>query len=283
MFFSWLDWVLWGRSQRWRALASARSIWLITEVQVDLDLTWPRSCLSACSTESAHFFPFLYCTLRKKPFCLFWVSKKRACVSSSDCLTEFSTSNLLFVVQGTLFSHSVVSHSLQHHRLQHARLPCPSLFPGVCSNSCPLSRWCHPAISSSFPASGSFPMNESTLRIRWPKYWSFSFNISPSDEYSGLISFRMDWLDLLAVQETLQSLLQHHSSKASILRCSAFFIVQLSHPYMTTRKTRALTRRTFVGKVTSLLFNVLSRFVITFFPRSKHLLNSWLKSSSTVI
>ena len=159
MFFSWLDWVLWGRSQRWRALASARSIWLITEVQVDLDLTWPRSCLSACSTESAHFFPFLYCTLRKKPFCLFWVSKKRACVSSSDCLTEFSTSNLLFVVQGTLFSHSVVSHSLQHHRLQHARLPCPSLFPGVCSNSCPLSRWCHPAISSSFPASGSFLMS----------------------------------------------------------------------------------------------------------------------------
>ena len=125
--------------------------------------------------------------------------------------------------------------------------------------------------------------NESALRMRWPQYWSFSFSISPSKEHPGQISFRMDLLDLLAVQGTLKSLLQHHSSKASILRCSAFFIVQLSHPYMTTRKTRALTRRTFAGKVTSLLFNVLSRFVITFFPRSKHLLNSWLKSSSTVI
>ena len=110
------------------------------------------------------------------------------------------------------------------------------------------------------------------LRIRWPKYWSFSFSISPSKEYSGLISFRMDWLDLLAVQGTLKSLLQHHSSKASVLHCSAFFIVQLSHPYMTTGKTIALTRRTFVGKVTSLLFNILSRLVITSLPRSKCLL-----------
>ena len=114
--------------------------------------------------------------------------------------------------------------------------------------------------------------NESTLPIRWPKYWSFSFNISPSNEYPGLISFRMDWLDLLAVQETLNSLLQHHSSKASILLCSAFFIVQLSHPYTTTGKTIALTRWTFAGKVMSLLFNMLSRLVITFLPRSKHLL-----------
>ena len=110
---------------------------------------------------------------------------------------------------------------------------------------------------------------ESVLHIRWPKYWSFSFNISPSYEYSELISFRMDWLDLLAVQGTLKSLLQHHSSKASILQCSAFFIVQLSHPYMTTGKTIALTRRTFVGKVMSLLFNMLSSLVITFLPRSK--------------
>ena len=122
--------------------------------------------------------------------------------------------------------------------------------------------------------------NESTLRMRWPKYWSFSFSISPSKEHPGLISFRMDWLDLLAVQGTLKSLLQHHSSKASILQCSAFFTVKLSHPYMTTGKTIALTRRTFVGKVMSLLFNMLSRLVITFLPRSKHLLISWLQSPS---
>ena len=125
--------------------------------------------------------------------------------------------------------------------------------------------------------------NESALRIRWPKYCSFSFSISPSNEHSGLITFRMDWLDLLAVQTTLKSLLQHHSSKASILQCSAFFTVQLSHPYMTTGKTIALTRWTFVGKVMSPLFNMLSRLVITFLPRSKHLLISWLQSPSTVI
>ena len=123
--------------------------------------------------------------------------------------------------------------------------------------------------------------NESTLRMRWPKYWSFSFNISPSNEYSGLISFRMDWLDCLAVQGTLKSLLQHHSSKASILQRSAFF--QLSHPYMTTGKTIALTRQTFVGKVMSLLLNMLSRLVITFLPRSNHHLTSWLQSPSAVI
>ena len=125
--------------------------------------------------------------------------------------------------------------------------------------------------------------NESTLRMRWPKDWSFSFSISPSNEHPGLVSFRTDWLDLLAVQGTLKSLLQHHSSKVSILRCSAFLTVQLSHPYMTTGKTIALTRRTFVGKVMSLLFNMLSRLVITFLPRSKHLLISWLQSPSAVI
>ena len=125
--------------------------------------------------------------------------------------------------------------------------------------------------------------NELALHIRWPKYSSFSFNISRSNEYSGLISFRMNWLDLLAVQGTLKSLLQHHSSKASILQRSAFFIVQLSHPYMTTGKTIALTRWTFVGKVMSLLLNMLSRLVITFLPRSKHLLISWLQSPSAVI
>jgi len=128
---------------------------------------------------------------------------------------------------------------------------------------------CHPLLllPSIFLSNRVFS-NESALRIRWPKYWSFSFNISPSNEHPGLISFRMDWLDLLAVQGTLKSLLQHHSSKASILQCSAFFIVQLSHPYMTTGKTIALTRWTFVGKVMSLLFNMLSRLVITFLPRS---------------
>ena len=125
--------------------------------------------------------------------------------------------------------------------------------------------------------------NESTLRMRWPKYWSFSFSIHPSNKHPGLISFRMDWLDFLAVQETLKSLLQHHSSKASILRRSAFFIVQLSHPYTTAGKTIALTRRNFVGKVMSLLLNMLSRLVIKFLPRSKHLLISWLQSPSAVI
>ena len=125
--------------------------------------------------------------------------------------------------------------------------------------------------------------NESTLCMRWPKYWSFSFSISPSDEHPGLISFRMDWLNFLAVQGTLKSLLQHHSSKASILRCSTFFVVHISHPYMTTGKTIALTRRTFVGKVMSLLLNMLSRLVITFLPKSKHLLSSWLQSPSAVI
>ena len=125
--------------------------------------------------------------------------------------------------------------------------------------------------------------NESVLHIRWPKYWSFSFSISPSNEYSGLISFRMDWLDLLAIQGTLKSLLQHHSSKASILQCSAFLIVQLSHPYMTTGKTIAVTKQTFVGKVMSLLFNMLSRFLIAFLPRSKSLLILWLQPPSSVI
>ena len=135
---------------------------------------------------------------------------------------------------------------------------------------------------SIFPSFRVFS-NESVLHIRWPKYWSFSFSISPSNDYSGLFSFRMDWLDLLAIQGTLKSLIQHHSSKASIHRRSAFFTVQLSHPYMTTGKTMALTRQTFVGKVMSLLFNMLSRLLITFLPRSKHLLISWLQSPSTVI
>ena len=185
-----------------------------------------------------------------------------------------------------LFSRSIMPDSLWPHGVQHARFPCPSPPPRACSNLCPLSRWSHPTISSSvvpfssnlqsFPASGSF-------HIRGPKYWSFSFSIRPSNEYSGLISFRIYWFDLLAVQGTLKSLLQHHSSKASMLRHSASFMAQLSHSYMTTGKTIALTCRTFVGKPMSLLFNMLSRLVIAFLPRSKHLLILWLQSTSTVI
>ena len=190
------------------------------------------------------------------------------------------------------FSRSVVSDSLWPHGLQQARLPCPSPTPGACSNSCPLSQWCHPTISSSviplfllhsiFPSIEDFS-NESVLCITWPKYWSFRFSISLSYIYSGLISFRMDWLDLLAVQGTLKSLLQHHSSKASIFWHSAFFKVQLSYPYMTTGKAIALTKWPFVGKVMPLLFNMLSMLVIAFLPRSKHLLISWLQSPSSVI
>ena len=154
-----------------------------------------------------------------------------------------------------------MSDSLRPHESQHARPTCPSPTPGVHSNSCPSSRWCHLLILCRpllllppIPPSIRVFSNESTLRMKWPKYWSFSFTISPSNEHPGLISFRMDWLDLLASQETLKSLLQHHSSKASIPQHSAFFIVQLSHPYMTTGKTIALTTQTFVGKVMSLVF-----------------------------
>ena len=184
-----------------------------------------------------------------------------------------------------------MSNSLWPHEPQHARPPCRTPTPRAHSNSGPLSWWCHPTISSSVsPSPSALNLTQhqglfkwSALCIRWPKYWSFSFNIRPSNEHTGLISFRMDWLDLLAIQGTLKSLLQHHSSKASILRCSAFFTVQLSHPYMTTGKTMALTRWTFIGKVMSLLFNMLSRLVINFLPRSKPLLISWLQSSSAVI
>ena len=160
-----------------------------------------------------------------------------------------------------LFTHSVMSDVLWPHGLQHTRPPDPLPSPRPCRDSSPLSWWCHQTISSSvfpfsfclqsFPASGSFQMSESTLHMRWPKYWSFSFSISHSNEYSGLISFRMDSLDLLAVQGTLKSLLQHHSSKASVLLCSTFLMVQLSHPKMTTGKTIALTICTFVDRVSA--------------------------------
>ena len=184
------------------------------------------------------------------------------------------------------FSHSVVFDSLWAHEPQHVRPPCPSPTPEVHPNPCPLSQWCHPNISSSvipfsfcpqsFPASGPFEMSQLFASGGQSIGVSASTSVLPMNTQDW-ISFRMDWLDLLAVQGTLKSLLQHRSSKASVLWCSAFFIVQLSHPYMTTGKTIALTRWTFVDKVMSLLFNMLSRLVITFLPRSKRLLISWLQ------
>ena len=188
------------------------------------------------------------------------------------------------------FSRSVMSDSLRPHESQHARSPCPSPAPRVHSDSRPSSQWCYPTISSSVVPFSSYLIppsirvfsNESTLCMRWPKYWSFSFSIIPSKEIPGLI-FGMDWFDLFAVQRIFKSLLQYHSSKASILQHSAFFTIQLSHPYMTTGKTIALTRWTFVCKIMSLLLNMLSRLVISFLPRSKRLLISWLQSPSAVI
>ena len=174
-----------------------------------------------------------------------------ACQASLSVANSWSLLRLMSVELVMPSNHLILCHSL---------LLLPSIFPSIRVFS-----------------------NELALHIRWPKYWRFSFNISPSNEHSELISFRMDWLDLLAVQGTLKSLLQHHSSKASIIRCSLFFIDQLSRPYMTTGKTIALTRWSFVGKVMSLLLNMLSRLVITFLPRSKHLLISWLQSPSAVI
>ena len=189
------------------------------------------------------------------------------------------------------FSCSVMSDYSWPHGLQHTRPPCPSPTPRAYSNSCPSRQGCHPTVSSSvvpfsshlqsFPASGSFPMSQ--FFTSGGQSIGFSFSISLSNESSGLISFRIDWLDLLAVQGTLKTLLQHHSSKASIHQHSAFFIIQLSHPYMTTGKTIALIRWTFAGKVMSLLINTMSRLVIALLPRSKHLLISWLQSPSAVI
>ena len=176
-----------------------------------------------------------------KLFATPWTAAHQASLSITN---SRSLPKLMSIESVMLFNHLILSHTL---------LLLPSIFPSIRAFS-----------------------NESALCIRWPECWAFSFSISPSNEHPGLISFRMDWSDLLAVQGTLKSLLQHHSSKASILQCSAFFIVRLSHPYMTTGKTTALTRWTFVGKVMSLLFKMLSRLVITFLPKSKHLLISWL-------
>ena len=198
------------------------------------------------------------------PFCTAEPERPKSIIPSLSGIYQFSS------VQ---FSRSVMSNSLQPHEPEHTRPPCPSPTAGVYPNPCPLSQWCHLTISfsvipfscpQSFPASGF--SNESPLCIRWPKSWSFSFNFSPSNEQPGMISFRMDWLDLLTVQGTLKSLLQHDSSKASILWHSVFFTVQLSHPYMTPGKIIALTRCTLVDKLMSLLFNMLSRLVITLLP-----------------
>ena len=187
-----------------------------------------------------------------------------------------------------LFSRSVVSNSLWPHGQQHARLPCPSLCPWVCSNSCPSSWWCHPALSSSVaPSPSALSLSQHQGLFQWVSSSHqvakvLSFSISLSNEYSGLISFRIDWFDLLAVQGTLKSLLQYHISKASVLQCSAFFMVQLSHPDMTTGDTIALTWWTFLGNDVS-VFNTLSKLVIAFLPRSNCLLISRLQSPSVVI
>ena len=195
------------------------------------------------------------------------------------------------MVVSVQFSRFIVSNSLRPHESQHARPPCPSPTPGFTQTHVhrvsDAIQPSHPLSSPSSPAPNPsqhlslFQSVNSSHEVA--KYWSFSLNIIPSKEIPGLISFRMDWLDLLAVQGTLKTLLQHHSSKASILRCSAFFTVQLSHPYMTTGRTTALTRQKLAGKVMSLLLNILSRLVITFLPRSKCLSNSWPQSPSAVI
>ena len=205
---------------------------------------------------------------------------------------KVATSHMCLLITIILFFNcSVISDSLRPHGCSTPGFPVLYHLPEFAQTPCALSWWCHLTIASScsllllpsvFPSIRGFS-SELTLRIRWPKYWNFSFSINPSNEYSGLISFRIDSSDLLAVQGTHRSLLQHHSSKASILWRSAFFIVQLSHSYMTIGKTIALTRWNFVGKIMSLLFNKLSRFVIVFLPRSKGLLISWLQSPSAVI
>ena len=258
----------------WKTLSVNSDIW-----------TLPKTLVQPAFFSLSFSYTFLFLCIIA---CSFWWKPNIKCYIA---VTLALLTGPVVIVLFLLFSCSVMSESLWPHGLQHARLPCPSPSSGACSNSCPLSRWCHPTISSSVvPFSSCLQTlnfrvfsNESAVCIRWPKYWSFSFSISPSNAHSGLISFRIDWFDLLIVQGALKSLVQHHSSKASILLHSAFFIVQLSYPYMTTGKTIALTRRTFVSIVMSLFFNMLSRFVIAFLPRSKRLLISWLQLPSAVI
>ena len=231
-----------------------------------------------------------YKDAKRKKNCTWWNLKRYECLSEHNGHRIEKQWDVQKPRHQFSSVQSVMSDSLWPHESQHDSLSITnswssfklmSIEPVMPSSHLILCRplLLLPAISPSIRVFS----NESTLRMRWPKYWSFSFSISPSDEHPGLISIRMDWLDLLTVQGTLKSLLQHHSSKASILQHSAFFTVPLSHPYMTTGKTIALTRRTFVGKVMSLFFNMLSKLVITFLPRSKRLLISWLQSPFAVI
>ena len=231
--------------------------------------------------------------------CLLWRSRSAVDCCRGGALGAVDLGLALWWVNGNFlqegfssvqFSRSVLSDYLPPHELQHATPPCPLPTPGVHSDSCPLSQWCHPASSSSVVPFSSCPQslpasefsNESTLRMRWPKYWSLALaSFLPKNTQGWSPSEWTGWIS--AVQGTLKSLFQHHSSKASILRHSAFFTVQLSHPYMTTGKNIALTRQTFVGKVMSLLLNMLSRLVITFLPRSKRLLISWLRGSQQIV
>ena len=225
--------------------------------------------------------------------CLFWLWINAEADWSSFRLlispVSGSVCDLHMVIRSLVVVYCFVTTTCSTHGLQHTRLPCPPS-PRVCSNSCPLGQWYYLTISSSahfssclqsFPVTGSFPVSQ--LFTSGSQVLELQLQHQYSSEYSGLISFRIDWFDLLEVQGSLKSLLQHHSSKASVLWFSAFFIVQLWHPYMTTGKTIALTRRTFVSKVMFLLFNMLSRLVITFLPRNEHLLISWLQSPSAVI
>ena len=203
------------------------------------------------SLQGSHFINSIFCSVQSLSHVQFFVTPRTTAWQASLSITNYQSLPKLMSIELVMPSNHLI--------LCRPLLLLPSIFPSITVFS-----------------------NESALHIRWPKYWSFSFNISPSNEHPGLISFRMDWLGLLAVQGTLKSLLQHHSSKESILQCSAIFKVQFSHPYMTNRKIIALTRWTFAGKVRCLLFNLLSRLVITFLPRSKHLLMSWLQSPSAV-
>ena len=246
------------KDKNWRSLSSAFSSWVPAPLQhmlllFILQCSWPQVVVSVSMLS------------------LLWVQRVDLMGTTVQSLSHVSSFR----------PHELSTPGLPvHHQLTESP-PKPMSIESVMPSNhyilCPLL-----LLPLIFPSIRVFS-NESTLCIRWPKYWSFSFNISLTNEHPGLISFRMDWLDLLAVQGTLKSLLQHHGSKASVVQCSAFFIVQLSHPYMTTGKTIVLTRWTFVDKVMSLLFNMLSRLVITFLPRSKHLLISWLQSPSAVI
>ena len=240
---------------------------------------FPKQWLNSNFFFLKHLADSLLVAVKIKPLFFFFLFSPLNFLSSNQ---HHSLSQRLYRFL-LLFSRSVMSDSLWPCGLHHASLSCPSLSHGVCLRSCPLNWWCHSRrlilcrpllLSSIFPSIRVFS-SESALWISWPKDWRLSFSTSPSNEYSGLINFRIDWFELLPVQGTLKSFLQHNS-KALILQCSAFFMVQLSHPYTTVGKIIALALWTFVGKVMSLLLNTLSRFVIAFLPRSKHLLILWL-------